>query len=366
MPTPSENHGFDLYDQGETPWTHRDDFEDLDKRLELRGGLSERPADAPDGTLFIETDESDGTPGARWRYDADAGQWVQQPLAAPAVQTEEGSTSKLEINDPDGEKQAEIVGLGPSNELQDEDGAGDPDQASGFALDNGILLRGFTTNYTRWVIGRDSSLGVRKDNDIGGAGEVLKNPAATGYVALENDFDDGIFAVESKEGGGFEVKTSDPSTSDTNDEVPRFKVTDPEDSSNPGKEVRILNTEFLRTGVKQRFFDPLAPSVVGSGWTMTIVPDSGNSQTKFTAPSGHKFSFQPNFSEKLGISENRVSLGNASDNVPAHMEPQDVRNISSPQQGDISYHGGAGSNTVGPAHYDGSNWVSLVDGSTIS
>jgi hypothetical protein len=117
MPTPSENHGFDLYDQGETPWTHRDDFEDLDKRLELRGGLSERPADAPDGTLFIETDESDGTPGARWRYDADAGQWVQQPLAAPSVQTDQLSTNARGPSIVVHVESGEVVADGPDGEI---------------------------------------------------------------------------------------------------------------------------------------------------------------------------------------------------------------------------------------------------------
>ncbi len=46
--------------------------------------------------------------------------------------------------------------------------------------------------------------------------------------------------------------------------------------------------------------------------------------------------------------------------------PQDVRNISSPSQGYVSYHDGSGSNTEGPAHYNGSSWVSTVDGTTIS
>lgn len=46
--------------------------------------------------------------------------------------------------------------------------------------------------------------------------------------------------------------------------------------------------------------------------------------------------------------------------------PQDVRNISSPSQGYTAYHDGSGSNTEGPAHYNGTDWISTVDGSTIA
>jgi len=52
---------------------------------------------------------------------------------------------------------------------------------------------------------------------------------------------------------------------------------------------------------------------------------------------------------------------------PIQYDPTDVRNISSPEQGDTAYHDGSGSNTEGPAHYtSGGSWVSDVDGSTIS
>jgi len=51
---------------------------------------------------------------------------------------------------------------------------------------------------------------------------------------------------------------------------------------------------------------------------------------------------------------------------PANYTPQDVRNVSSPSRGDTAYHDGSGSNTEGPAHYDGTDWISTVDGSTIA
>lgn len=46
--------------------------------------------------------------------------------------------------------------------------------------------------------------------------------------------------------------------------------------------------------------------------------------------------------------------------------PQDVTAVSSPSQGQQAYHEGSGGNTEGPAFYDGDNWISLVDGSTIT
>lgn len=48
------------------------------------------------------------------------------------------------------------------------------------------------------------------------------------------------------------------------------------------------------------------------------------------------------------------------------LDPQDVRNISSPSEGDYADHDGSGTNTEGLARFDGSDWISQVDGSTIS
>jgi len=45
---------------------------------------------------------------------------------------------------------------------------------------------------------------------------------------------------------------------------------------------------------------------------------------------------------------------------------QDVRNISSPSEGWTAVHDGSGTNTAGPAWYNGADWVSVVDGTTIS
>jgi len=48
------------------------------------------------------------------------------------------------------------------------------------------------------------------------------------------------------------------------------------------------------------------------------------------------------------------------------LTPQDVTDISSPSRGDVAYHDGSGGNTEGVANYNGTSWVSVVDGTTIS
>lgn len=53
-------------------------------------------------------------------------------------------------------------------------------------------------------------------------------------------------------------------------------------------------------------------------------------------------------------------------NAPVQYDPQDVRNIASPSAGWTAYHDGSGSNTEGPAFYNGTSWISQVDGTTIS
>lgn len=63
----------------------------------------------------------------------------------------------------------------------------------------------------------------------------------------------------------------------------------------------------------------------------------------------------------LNVNQNAISsIGKASHQV------QDVTAISSPSQGDVAYHDGSGSETVGPAHFDGTDWISIVDGTTIT
>lgn len=62
------------------------------------------------------------------------------------------------------------------------------------------------------------------------------------------------------------------------------------------------------------------------------------------------------------ISPTQVDVGNI-----ISLPPQDVRNISSPQQGYVGYHNGDGTdNTEGPAFYDGTQWWSLVDSTKIN
>lgn len=51
---------------------------------------------------------------------------------------------------------------------------------------------------------------------------------------------------------------------------------------------------------------------------------------------------------------------------PHSFQPRDVRRIDSPQTGDIAYHDGSGSHTEGLAAFNGTQWMSQVDGSTIT
>lgn len=62
----------------------------------------------------------------------------------------------------------------------------------------------------------------------------------------------------------------------------------------------------------------------------------------------------------FSVSEKRVNIFEQ----PFQLEPQDVRTIEA-AEGDIAYHNGSGSNTEGPAFYNGSVWTSMVDGAEI-
>lgn len=63
---------------------------------------------------------------------------------------------------------------------------------------------------------------------------------------------------------------------------------------------------------------------------------------------------------------NDISLNTVSVSDFLSIPPQDVRALSTPSEGDVSYHDGTNGNTVGPAHYDGADWVSIVDGTVIA
>lgn len=54
-----------------------------------------------------------------------------------------------------------------------------------------------------------------------------------------------------------------------------------------------------------------------------------------------------------------------SDNIIRY-DAQDVRNLSGVNQGYVAYHDGSGANTEGLAAYNGTDWISQVDGTTIS
>lgn len=61
----------------------------------------------------------------------------------------------------------------------------------------------------------------------------------------------------------------------------------------------------------------------------------------------------------------RLSIDSAAFDDSVYYTPQDVTTISSPSAGQVAYNDGT-VGTAGPAHYDGSSWISTVDGTTIA
>ncbi|GAA0200221.1 metallophosphoesterase [Haladaptatus pallidirubidus] len=63
------------------------------------GTLSARPPEAPHNAVFIETDESQGEPGARWRYDENIGEWVKQPVNTDVANVEAVNAERVSSNE---------------------------------------------------------------------------------------------------------------------------------------------------------------------------------------------------------------------------------------------------------------------------
>lgn len=72
MPTPSDNHGFDLnYQQGEDGWDYNDEFESLESKVEVRDTNDSRSTyTAHENAKFIATDTGDVYlgDGAAWNH----------------------------------------------------------------------------------------------------------------------------------------------------------------------------------------------------------------------------------------------------------------------------------------------------------
>lgn len=66
------------------------------------------------------------------------------------------------------------------------------------------------------------------------------------------------------------------------------------------------------------------------------------------------------------ITANSITAGSISVDDTVRYIPVDVRDVGSPLQGYVAYHDGSGENTEGPAFYNGTAWVSQVDGNIIS
>jgi hypothetical protein len=256
-------------------------------------------------------------------------------------------------------------GLGSSNAIDSEDHAND------FKYENGVLLRNpEEQGFAPLFLGRDVILGVRKNNDLeasepgeGGTGEFVKNPDASAAITLENDFDDGRLRFESKEGGGFSFLTSNPETEDDqSDEIQRLFITDPDDSRQNTARVDAVNCDQVGFGTTRlAFYDKQKNLRGGDGRAGLLFPEPSRDQLRLGMQDGVELTIQPDgWTESLRVGR-RVTVGNT--NRPAHLPPQDVREIDSPERGDVAYHDGSGNAGEGIAHYDGENW-NVHDGGT--
>lgn len=71
MPDETERHAFQLWEDGETNWEHRSDFELLDQLVTKRGPIAERPAEgSADNVLYHAVDQR-----IVYRWDDGQGSW---------------------------------------------------------------------------------------------------------------------------------------------------------------------------------------------------------------------------------------------------------------------------------------------------
>jgi hypothetical protein len=278
-------------------------------------------------------------------------------------------TGRLRITDAAGQGQLDFVGLNEENSLDDED------HANGFRLDRGVLIREApgedSDGLLRLVLGRRVGLGVRKSDTLaeaedgeGGSSEFVKNPVDSPAITLENDFDDGRLRYESEEGGGHSFLTADATTDDPTDQTQRLFITDPADSNQDTARVDAVNCDQVGMGTERvAFYGKQQNLRGGDGRAGVLFPEPSRGQLRLGLAEGTEVTVQPDgWTESLRVGR-RVTLGNAGANRPAHLPPQDVREIDSPERGDVAYHDGSGDAGDGLAHYDGENW-NVHDGGT--
>lgn len=89
-------HEFDIGHTVGEAWDYDGEFDKLDKRLELRGALADRPTTAPDGAKFVVDDPADAEHGATFIYRTSDGSWHKQPVNAESVDTEQATINGRE------------------------------------------------------------------------------------------------------------------------------------------------------------------------------------------------------------------------------------------------------------------------------
>lgn len=62
--------GFQLWQDDEEPWEHRTDFQKLDTLVVDHGTKSNRPSSAPDGAMYLATDEN-----VLYQYNSGTSSW---------------------------------------------------------------------------------------------------------------------------------------------------------------------------------------------------------------------------------------------------------------------------------------------------
>lgn len=106
----------------------------------------------------------------------------------------------------------------------------------------------------------------------------------------------------------------------------------------------------------------------GDGDDFSIVHDTGITNLVLQEDGNPRWEFNTN--KNLKSRTNGADLDLDGNDIINHgvdkYQTQDVRNISSPAQGHVAYHDGSGGNTEGLAAYNGTDWISQVDGTTIS
>lgn len=255
-------------------------------------------------------------------------------------------TKEFSIEDPAGNAQMKIEGIGAANSLKDED--------TGYRLDHGVLISQHPEDnfdgIGRVVLGRGVGIGLRKNDTLpgldsgeGGSAEFIKNPPGLPSMIIENDIDQGQLRFESKEGGGHVFLTSRGNS--TVDGAERLRITDPQDTRSWGGTAQIWmhNLDKMGIGVKDHiaFYEDGSGRPAGvDGRAGFFKPQASKDQLVLTLDSNQEFAIEPDYKEMFRATGEKVYLGSAPQTAPINLPPHDVTVEPSPEAGDVAYNDG--------------------------